>query len=345
MSSIRVGIVGASGYSGEELIRLLVRHPGVDLCWITSRQYKGRTLQSVFPGIGRFGELEFDDLESLEKKENQLELVFLALPHGAGMDYAHFFYNRGKVVIDLSADFRLENPLDYELYYKLSHPHADLLKKAVYALPEIYPDQIAHSNLLAMPGCYPTAVLLSLAPFLKKGWIDPHSIEIVALSGSTGAGKTLDTKLLFSELADNLRPYSFPSHRHIPEMEQQIAKLVKTDSVKVIFLPILAPLRRGILLTVIGSLSQPISQAEAEEQAQEFYKEAPFVKILPGGIMPELRYVLYSNNLYFSIHVLEEKKKLLLLAAIDNLGKGAAGQAIQVMNIRLGWAQTLGLIP
>ncbi|TFE67054.1 N-acetyl-gamma-glutamyl-phosphate reductase [Methylacidiphilum caldifontis] len=345
MSSIRVGIIGASGYAGEELIRLLIRHPGIDLRVITSRQYKHRSLESVYPDIGSFRNIQFDDPDNLEKIDSQTDVVFLALPHGAGMHYAQFLYHRAKVVIDLSADFRLKDPSDYEIYYKFSHPFSDLLEEAVYALPEIYQDQIVQSRLLAMPGCYPTGVLLPVAPFLKKGWIDPSSIEIVALSGSTGAGKTLDSKLLFSELADNLRPYGFPGHRHTPEIEQQITKLAQNRCSRVLFLPILAPLRRGILLSIVASLTEEISQQDAEGLALHFYKEAPFVKILTGGIMPELRYVLGSNYLYFSTCVLADKKKLLLLSVIDNLGKGAAGQAIQVMNIKFGLDQTLGLIP
>jgi len=345
MSPIRVGVIGASGYSGEELVRLLANHPGIDLRIITSRQYENMPLGSVFPNIGRYGNLPFSNPDQLEIISKETDAVFLALPHGKGLPYAHYLYEQGKVVIDLSADFRLQNPLDYELYYKFSHPYPELLKKAVYALAEIYVEQIGSSNLLAMPGCYPTGVLLSIIPLLKKGWIDPQLIEVFAISGTTGAGKTLDSKLLFSEISENLRPYGFPNHRHVPEILQEIKKMVVGKPVGVLFVPVLAPLCRGILLCITATLTTNISQQEAEDAVMEFYKKSPFIKVLSQGIMPELKFVLHTNYLYFSIHLLAEKKKCLVVAAIDNLGKGAAGQAIQAMNIRFGLAQTTGLGP
>lgn len=337
----RVAVAGASGYGGVELIRILLGHPGAEVTALTADTRADEHISSVFPSLAGFLDLTCRPLDAKELAD-AAEVVFLALPHGASMEVAVDLVRRGVAVVDLSADFRLKDPALYGTWYRVTHVAPEFLRQAVYGLPELHRAEIAQARLVAVPGCYPTGALLGLAPLLARGLIDPDSIVVDAISGASGAGRKPDLPLHFSECNENVRAYNVAAHRHTPEMEQEIARLVGRE-VAISFTPHLAPLTRGILTTSTAGLASRKGTAELLTIFREFYKSAPFVRVLPEGQLPETKQVLISNFCDVGIKADPRTGRCIVVTAIDNLVKGAAGQAIQCFNLMAGMDERAGL--
>jgi N-acetyl-gamma-glutamyl-phosphate reductase len=353
MKSKRVAIVGASGYSGEVLVQLLLNHPHAELVAVTSRQNAGQTLAQVFPKFASHPKsktLRFVE-PCAELLAKQAEVVFLALPHGVAAEYAVPLIAAGCVVIDLSADFRLKSAEIYKEFYAHDHPAPDLLGKSVYGLPEVYRDEIKASLLIASPGCYPTSILLPLIPLLKAGLIKTAGIIADSLSGVSGAGRKAEVDYLFCECNESVRPYGVPKHRHLSEIEEQLAFAAKTP-MTIQFTPHLIPVNRGILTTLYLAPENHFSTA-AEMQAlagkvsgvyAQAYAQEPFVRLLEGKALPDTKNVVGTNVCEIAWRLDPRTGRLIVMSAEDNLVKGASGQAVQSMNIRCGFPETAGLV-
>ncbi|MEM7697392.1 MAG: N-acetyl-gamma-glutamyl-phosphate reductase [Verrucomicrobiota bacterium] len=343
-----VAVVGASGYTGAELLRLLIMHPRADLVAVTSRTEAGRGLTSVFPrfaGSPVAEELIFVEPDAEAIAASGAKFAFLALPHGVASQYARDLLARGVRVIDLSADFRLRSAQTYEEFYGEKHPAPELLEEAVYGLPEIRADQIVGADLVASPGCYPTSILLPLLPCLKAGLIDKQSICVSSLSGASGAGKKTDPSLLFVEVNESLRAYGAPKHRHLSEIEQELS-IAAEETIRVSFVPHLMPVNAGIATTIFADLSIPIDQAR-EKLSSVFaaaYGDAFFVRLLGEGRFADSKQVVRTNFVDIGWVIDERTGRLILSSAEDNLGKGAGSQAIQSFNLMNGWEEKTGLM-
>jgi N-acetyl-gamma-glutamyl-phosphate reductase len=350
---VRVAVVGASGYSGEELVRLLMAHPAVELVAVTSRQYAGQTVAAIFPRfashpVARALRFVEPNVELLAK---QAQVVFLALPHGVSAEFAVPLLTRGCQVIDLSADFRLRSAAVYQEFYGHEHPAPAWLEKAVYGSPEIRRDAIRAAQLVAAPGCYPTSILLPLVPLLRAGLIEPTEIIASSLSGVTGAGRKAEVDYLFAECNESLRAYGIPKHRHLSEIEQELA-LAAGGPVTIQFTPHLVPVNRGILTTVycqprLESRGSDAATAAAQAVGScllSAYAREPFVRLLEGRALPDTKNVVATNFLEIAWRVDPRTGRLLLLSAEDNIVKGASGQAVQCLNLMCGFPETLGLL-
>ena len=338
---INVAIIGASGYTGVELARILCNHPNIRLTAATSRQYAGKPLAEVFPSLRGKTELVCENLEPAQLCE-RADLFFTAVPHKTAMDLVPGLLAAGKKVVDLSADFRLRDVAVYEEWYQ-AHSSPELIHEAVYGLPELYREQIKRARLVANPGCYPTSIILGLAPLLKNNIIDPTTIIADSKSGTSGAGRGALVGSLFCEVADGFRAYKVGgTHRHTPEIEQEINALCN-GSVKISFTPHLLPISRGIMSTVYASPVKECNLNDLTALYQKTYQDEPFVRILPAGSFPATQYVRGSNFCDISINHDLRTNRLIILSAIDNIVKGAAGQAIQNMNLMLGLQETTGL--
>ena len=342
----KVSIIGASGYSGEELVRLLLHHPHVELVAVTSRQNAGQTLARIFPKFAdhpKSKTLRFTEPDT-KQLAKQADVVFLALPHGIAAEYAVPLLNAGCVVIDLSADFRLKSVEIYKEFYAHDHPAPDLLKKSVYGLPEIYRGQIKQASLIASPGCYPTSILLPLIPLLKAGLIKPTGIIADSLSGVSGAGRKAEVDYLFCECNESVRPYSVPKHRHLSEIEEQLSLAAGTDVI-VQFTPHLIPVNRGILTTLYLT---PEGKSTDAGKISACYKKAygsePFVRLLEGKALPDTKNVVGTNVIEIAWRLDPRTGRLIVMSTEDNLIKGAGGQAVQSMNILCGFPETAGLV-
>jgi N-acetyl-gamma-glutamyl-phosphate reductase len=353
METRKVAIVGASGYSGEELVRLLLSHPHVQLTALTSRQYAGQSVAQVFPRFAqqpRARELRFTEPKA-ELISKQAEIVFLALPHGVASEFAIPLLEMGCHVIDLSADFRLKEAVVYKEFYAHDHPAPQLLKEAVYGLPEIYRAQIKQASLVASPGCYPTSILLPVVPLLKARLVRETSIIADSLSGVSGAGRKAEAEYLFVECSESLRPYGVPKHRHLSEIEAELGNAAGTP-VKIQFTPHLVPVNRGILTTLYLAPARDLKHAKGiEEFGKEIascyeaaYKKEPFVRLLEGKALPDTKNVVGTNMLDLAWRLDGRTGRLIVMSAEDNLIKGASGQAIQSMNIMCGFPETAGLM-
>ena len=347
----KVAIVGASGYSGEELVRLLLSHPHAELTAVTSRQYAGQTLAQVFPKFANHPHartLRFSEPKA-ELLAKQARIVFLALPHGVAAEFAVPLLRLGCQVIDLSADFRVKSAAVYRDFYTHDHPAPELLAQAVYGLPEIYRDQIKQASLIASPGCYPTSILLPTVPLLKAGLVQPTGIIADSLSGVSGAGRKAELDYLFVECNESVRPYGLPRHRHLSEIEQELSLAAGTQ-VTIQFTPHLIPVNRGILttlyLTPTGLALNPkpstLSQVTACYQAA--YANEPFVRLLEGKALPDTKNVVGTNVIEIAWCHDARTGRLIVMSAEDNLVKGASGQAVQSMNLMCGFPETAGLI-
>jgi N-acetyl-gamma-glutamyl-phosphate reductase len=353
MKTRKVGIVGASGYSGEELVRLLLNHPHAELSAVTSRQYAGQTLARVFPkfaNLPRAKTLRFSEPKpGLLAK--QADIVFLALPHGVAAEYAVPLLQAGCMVIDLSADFRLKSAAVYKEFYAHDHPAPDLLGKAVYGLPEIYRNDIRKASLIASPGCYPTSILLPVIPLLKAGLVKPASIIADSLSAVSGAGRKAELDYLFVECNESARPYGVPKHRHLSEIEQELS-LAAGAPVVIQFTPHLIPVNRGILTTLYLAPNECFKNANdagkfAEKIAAAYakaYGSEPFVRLLEDKALPDTKNVAGTNVIEIAWRLDPRTGRLLVMSAEDNLVKGASGQAVQSMNIMCGLPETSGLV-
>jgi N-acetyl-gamma-glutamyl-phosphate reductase len=350
---IKTAIVGASGYSGEELVRLLLRHPQVELTAVTSRQYAGQTLAQIFPrhtNDPRCRSLRFSEPKA-ELLGKEAQVVFLALPHGVAAEFAGPLLDTGCKVIDLSADFRLKSPAVYKEFYGHEHPAPALLQKAVYGLPELYRTEIKQATLVASPGCYPTSILLPILPLLKAGLIKSTGMIADALSGVSGAGRKVEPEFLFAECNESMRPYGIPKHRHLSEIEEQLS-LAAGHAVVLQFSPHLIPVNRGILTTLYLAPEKhfatenemAILQNQVAQCYQKTYGNEPFVGILEGNALPDTKNVTGTNMIEITWRLDARTGRLIVMSAIDNITKGASGQAVQSMNILCGFPETAGLL-
>ncbi len=340
---IKVGIAGATGYTGIELIRILLDHPEAKITKLAAKMDgKPQKISNIFPSLKGRIDLVCTDLD-ISDMAKESDLIFLALPHKVSLKFVPQFIKLGKKVIDLSADFRFD---DLKLYEEWYAPHTEESKKlnsqAVYGLPELYKEKIKKANLIANPGCYPTSVILGVAPLLKDKLAKTENIIADSLSAASGAGRPPSMSAHYPECNENVKAYSIATHRHTPEMEQELSKLAKKE-IKISFTPHLLPMNRGILSTIYLNLVKKTEEEEIIKLYQNFYKNEPFVRVLEKGIFPETRNVYGSNYCDIGIKVDERTNRVIVISAIDNLVKGASGQAIQNMNIMYGFKETLGL--
>lgn len=338
---LNVAIVGASGYTGLELIRLLHCHPEVAVTCLTSEQSAGKPISEVFPTLRGRCDIVLENLEPVRISE-KADIIFTALPHKAAMEVVPTFLKLGKRVIDLSADYRLSDPAVYGEWYE-PHINPAGLKKAVYGLPEIRRAKIKGAKLVANPGCYPTSIILGLAPLLKKGLIELSSIIADSASGVTGAGRSAKVDSLYCEVNEGYKAYGVGgAHRHTPEIEQELS-LLAGDPLKITFTPHLLPMDRGILSTIYASPKKKISTEILVALYREFYAGEPFVRVLAEGNLPSTAFVRGSNFCDIAPLVDPRTGRIIVVSAIDNLVKGASGQAVQNMNLVCGFPETMGL--
>ena len=337
-AKIKVSIVGGSGYTGIELLRLLISHPNVIIHQITSRNDAGKLVSDIYPSLR--GSLPHTFIDPAQAKLKEAELVFSATPNGIAMNYVKELLESGVKVIDLAADFRIQDVSIWEKWYEMKHNAVEELKKAVYGLPEVNRAAIKNAQLVANPGCYPTAIQLALAPLIRDNLINTETIIADAKSGISGAGKKTETHLLMSEASENFRAYGLTGHRHLPEIEENLKAIAGTNKIKLTFVPHLIPMVRGIHATLYVDC---IKDFDPSTIFNESYKDEPFVDVLDSGSCPETKSVRGSNLCRLSFYKVPDTNRLIILSVIDNLVKGAAGQAIQNMNIMMSWPESTGL--
>lgn len=335
---MRAAIIGATGYTGLELIRILSRHPEVEITALTSERYVGQRYDQIYPSVGEITSRLLEPLNP-DVIAPRADIIFTAVPHKEAMLVVPAFIKKKKRVIDLSADFRISDQATYEKWYE-KHTAPELLAKAVYGLPEINRSRIKKAQLVANPGCYPTSIILPLAPLLKNDLIDTRSIIADSKSGVTGAGRSLKTGSLFCEVSESFKAYGILKHRHQPEIEEQLSG-ISGKPVEITFAPHLLPMNRGMLSTIYVTLKRPLTSAVLHGRLKNFYKKEPFVRILPEGTLPQTGWVRGSN--YCDIGFALSGNRLVLVSVIDNLVKGASGQAVQNMNIMMGFRETLAI--
>ena len=335
-------VIGATSFTGGELIRILARHPHVKIASLTTRSEERMPARELVPALGKANNLVIEQF-NFRKVARASDLVFLALPHTFAMNIAADFYKEGKIVIDLSADFRLRRPDVYKRWYGEKHAKKNLLKAAVYGLPEMYREHIKRTNLIANPGCYPTGAILGLYPLLNGDLIKRDSIIIDAKSGVSGAGKKLSTGTQFCEVDENFGAYKVNRHQHAPEIEQALSEAA-LEKIEVTFVPHLLPVNRGILSTIYARRKAGVKKDKLLKAFEAFGASEPFVRFLGAERFPTLRNVQLTNFCDIGISIDERSDRVIVITAIDNLLKGASGQAVQNMNIRLGFAEEAGLI-
>jgi len=335
---IKIGIIGGTGYTGVELLRLLAAHPQADLRVITSRGEAGKQVAELFPNLRGHVRLAFSEPDP--KVLAGCDVVFSATPNGVAMTHARELLNSGVKLIDLAADFRLKDPAVWEKWYGVPHACPELLAEAVYGLPEVNREKIRKARLIANPGCYPTAVQLGFLPLLANNLVDAQHLVADAKSGVSGAGKKAEAHLLFSEAADSMKAYAVAGHRHWPEIRQGLESAYG-KSVGLTFVPHLAPMIRGIHATLYARLTRPAEDLQA--LYERHYANEPFVDVMPAGSHPETRSVRAANVCRLAVHRPQGGDTVVVLSVIDNLVKGAAGQAIQNMNILFGLDERAGL--
>lgn len=341
MSKVRVAVFGASGYAGEELLRLLLRHRQAEIVAITSRQNAGKPVSTVFP---RFTGLDLSftapDVEAIAKS---CDAAILALPHGLAAEFAVPLLEAGIKVIDISADFRLRSLDKYRQYYG-EHPAPELLSRAVYGLPERYREQLRTADLVACAGCYPTSSILPTAPLLAAGLASPEGVIVSSCSGVSGAGRKVDQAYIFPECNESIRAYSVKGHRHLPEIEQEMAVAAGVPEMAINFIPHLAPLNRGINSTILLNAMPGCTIEKIGEVYERAYGNEQFVRVLPFGRLADTKYVAMTNCCEIGYTLDDHTNRIIITSCIDNLTKGAAGQAIQCMNIRFGLDEAEGLL-
>jgi N-acetyl-gamma-glutamyl-phosphate reductase len=337
---VKVAIVGATGYAGEELLNILVGHPQVKVVSVSAKIDKAERIDKIFPGLS--GKI---DLVCAQPDFSQIvpncDIAFLALPHRISMTVAPEFLQAGKKVIDLSADYRLKDLGEYEKWYGLAHQSPEYVEQAVYGLPEIYRNELKQAKLVANPGCYPTGIILGCLPLLAKQLIEQQNIIADAKSGLSGAGREKEAQLM-PQMQDNFCAYKVDAHQHSPEINQQLSSF-SGQNIAITFIPHLIPIKRGILSSIYLKLKQEISPEVALKLYQQFYQDEPFVKVLPENNFPQLKEVAKTNFCHLGLKIVSEKRLAIVIVAIDNLIKGASGQAVQNMNIMYGFKETEGL--
>ena len=340
---MKTAIIGASGYSGEELVRLLSRHPEATLAAVTSRSLAGKQVAEIMPALSHLvGNLVFSESnpKALAARDD-LDIYFLALPHGVATEYAEPLFRAGKTVIDLSADFRLDSPSVYKTYYGHPHPAPDLLKAAAYVIPELEDKKWIKKSLIACPGCYPTSILLALVPLLRADIIKSSGIVANSYSGISGAGRKVAEDFIYCERNGSMKGYAMPKHRHLSEIEEQLGRAAFTDCI-IQFNPHLAPVSRGISTTIVAKANASIEELYSTWNTA--YRTQPFINILPSGIFPDTLNVVGTNRADLSAIYDTRTKNFVITSVIDNLLKGASGQAVQIFNLKYGFDETAGLL-
>lgn len=341
LNMIKAGIIGATGYAGSELVRILMQHPEVEIRTMTAHSYVGKQYDEVYESYREINEMVCEDLD-IEKMAEECDVIFMALPHGvASKVITEDILNKTKV-IDFGADFRLSDADVYEKWYGVKHFGRDTLEKAVYGLCEANREEIKKKSLIANPGCYTTCSILSLRPLLLDGLIDEDSIIIDAKSGVTGAGRGLSLPTMYDECNESVKAYKIASHRHTPEIEEQLSKAAKKE-ITLNFTPHLIPMNRGILATCYTKLKSPMTYDEVKAVYEKYYKNEYFIRLTKKGVFPETRWVKGSNFLDIGFTIDERTGRIIVIGAIDNLVKGAAGQAVQNMNLLFGLNEKCGL--
>ncbi len=340
---MKTGIIGASGYTGQELVSLLARHPKTELSLVTSRAHQGKPLNRVIPKLGKSGDaISFINPSIDQLILSEVELFFLALPHGTAAEYAIQLIEAGKKVIDLSADFRLKEPIKYREFYGSEHPDPNGLLGAQYGLPELHDLSWSHSSLIASPGCYPTSIIIPLAPLFANDLIEKSDIVVNSISGISGAGKNASERLLFCERNESAGAYGLPKHRHLSEIEEQLG-IFANEPVILSFHPHLAPMNRGICSTLSVRANGPLNASAVRECWEQTYSGRPFVQVLEEGDDPETGKVTGTNRIDLAVVADQRTNRYVLRSAEDNLIKGAGGQAVQSMNLCNGYDETCGL--
>jgi len=338
---VKISIIGASGYTGGELLRILYKHKNVEIDKVISNSYKGQKIAELFPNFRNVLDIEFTGTENLKEDLKESEAVFLAVPHKAAMQYIPDLMKWNKKIVDLSADFRLDDKEIYEKWYKVEHTAENLFKEAVYGLPELNREKIKKGKLIANPGCYPTTAILGLAPIITKKAIKMSSIIIDSKSGVSGAGKKCNKNTHYSETNENFKAYAIASHRHIPEIEQELSKLAE-EKIVITFTPHLVPMTRGMLSTIYVDLKEELTEEEIINIYKEFYKNEKFVRIMEDSIV-ETKNVRGSNFIDIGIKKDERTNRIIITSAIDNLLKGASTQAVQNLNLICGFNEGEGI--
>ena len=336
----KVAVYGASGYTGLELMRLLARHPGAELTCVTSREHQGRKVSEVFPALTRVVDLAFITPDPTAVAQ-AAQVVFLAVPHQTAMKVVPALLAAGVRVVDLSADFRFRDRAVYEAWYQ-PHSAPELLREAVYGLPELHRAKIRTARLVGNPGCYPTSVILGLAPLVKGRLVFPDSLIADCKSGVSGAGRGASLGTSYCEVTDSLRAYKVAEHRHAPEMEQELSQL-SGKAAKITFTPHLVPMSRGILGTLYAQLVAPLTDEDVQKVYRAFYRGQPFVRLQPPGTWPSTQQVRGSNYCDIGFKVDRERGRIIVVSVIDNLTRGAAGQAVCNFNLMMGYPETQGL--
>jgi N-acetyl-gamma-glutamyl-phosphate reductase len=339
---INVSVVGATGYTGAELLELLSRHRYVRVAHVTSVSSAGKRLDEVVPALRKKYDLVLEKPD-VRRLAQDSDVAFFALPHGVGSRTIAQFARHGKKAVDISADFRIKDVALYEKWYKVRHAAPALLKTAAYGLPELFRDEVRRATVVANPGCYATASTLALAPLLRHRLVRPESIVVDAKSGVSGAGKKLALMYHYSETTENLQPYAVSHHRHMPEIEQTLSA-VAGRKVRITFVPHLVPMNRGILAVAYADLRRKMTSEQVKESFRRDYGGEAFIRLLPGKEWPQTKSVAHSNFCDINVHVDERTNRVIAIAALDNLVKGAAGQAVQNMNLMFGFDETEGLL-
>ncbi len=344
MTRIKTAVVGASGYTGQELLRILLLHRGVELVCATSRQYAGQQLSDVFARFAHIpgADMCFTDSDVAAIVATGAQVAFLALPHGVSASYAGGLVEAGVRVIDLSADFRLNDPAIYEEFYGSEHPNIPLLQEAVYGMPELHAQEICEARLVGSPGCYPTSIILPLVPLLKAGLIQPQDIVVNSSSGVSGAGRKADISLLFCECNESTRAYGVPRHRHLSEIEQELS-LAAGEPVVITFTPHLMPVNTGIITTSVAKLAENADAAAIESCLQAAYANAPFVRLLGQNKPADTKNVTRTNFLDLGWAIDPRTQRLILMSAEDNVVKGAGGQGVHAFNLMFDFEESEGL--
>jgi N-acetyl-gamma-glutamyl-phosphate reductase len=338
---IRVAVIGATGYTGGELLKLLVSHPEARVNHVTSSSRVGQNLSDIHPFLRNRLDLPLESFDA-KRLAQACDVAFFALPHGVGSKNIADFVAQGKRAVDLSADFRLKDVKTYEAWYKVRHASPALLKKAVYGLPELYRKEIRKAPLIANPGCYATTTILALTPLLRRKWVVPGSVVVDAKSGVSGAGRKVDPMYLYCEVTENFQAYAVAKHRHVPEIEQVLADQSGSKT-SLTFVPHLAPMTRGILVTAYGTLKKKMTPAAVRQAFEEDYEGERFLRILPEGRWPQTKDTAGTNYVDINVTIDERNRRVVVLAALDNLVKGASGQAVQNMNLLFGLSEAQGI--
>lgn len=337
---INAGIAGASGYTGAELVKLIANHPEADIKIVTSNRYKGESLSQIYPAMDGFDALYCEALD-IPSFKNKIDVIFLALPHKVSMSYVPDLVENKIKVIDLSADFRFNNAAAYESAYQ-PHTAENLLQESVYGLCEIFRNEIKESNIIGNPGCYPTSILLPLIPLLKEGLIDSEHIISDSKSGVSGAGRSLSLATHFCEVNETFHPYKVGNHRHTPEINEVLSAFADKN-VSITFIPHLLPLNRGMLSTIYASVKEGCREDDIRNALNHYYDDEPFVRILKKNMYPSISYVKGTNRCDIGFHFDADQQRIIIVSVIDNLLKGAAGQALQNMNLQFNLPETMGL--